>query len=121
MSRIKRRLAAIGASALIAASVVVCTPIAAQALPSGCTSFVATDGRGYAKCTTGTGYYKVGIACKPIGPFGHYGWGFTQQGNWARVGGTYQSVAKCPLGTSNWDPVGNGVYYAWIDQTAENI
>ncbi len=121
MRRRSRVLAIASISLLLGTGSVVATTAAAQALPSGCTAFVATDGRGYAKCTSGTGYYKVGIACKPVGPFGQYGFGFTHQGNWARVGGVYQSVAKCPPGTSNWSPSGNGVFYAWIDQTAENI
>lgn len=120
MSRIKRMFGAVGASALMATAILMATPSMAQALPGGCTTFVATDGRGYAHCGSGTGYYKVGIGCRPVGPFGQYGYGFTQQGNWARVGGEYYSVAKCPLGTSNWSPTG-GTFYAWIDQTAETI
>lgn len=120
MKRIKRFFVALGAALLLAVGVTVAVPAPAQALPSGCTAFVATDGRGYASCTGGTGYFKVGIACKPVGPFGHYGYAFTQQGNWARVGGTYKSVAKCPLGTSNWSPSGGG-FNAWIDQTANTI
>lgn len=120
MIRLKQALGAAGASMLIAAAVVVSTPAMAQALPSGCNTFVGTDGRGYAHCGGGTGYYKVGIACKPVGPFGQYGFGFTQQGNWARVGGEYYSVAKCPLGSSNWSPNGGG-FNAWIDKTTESI
>ncbi len=117
IARTKRALVSSGIAALMVAGMVTASPIAAQALPSNCNSYVATDGRGYAKCTGGTGYYKVGIGCKLIGPFGY---GFTRQGNWAKVGGSYQSVAKCPVGTSNWSPNG-GPFYAWIDQTAENI
>lgn len=120
ISRAKRIVSAVGASALVAVTVVLATPSMAQALPGGCNTFVGTDGRGYAHCGSGTGYYKVGIACRPIGPFGQYGYGFTQQGNWARVGGEYYSVAKCPLGTSNWSPSGGG-FNAWIDQRADRI
>lgn len=121
LKRAKRIFAAAGAAVLLTAALSVATPIAAHALPNNCNAWVGTDGRGYAKCTGGTGYYKAGIACKPIGPFGHYGYGFTAEGEWARVGGMYMSVAKCPLGTSNWSPTGSGVYNAWINRTAETI
>lgn len=123
MKRMPRVLALAGISLLLATGSVVVTTSAAQAAaaPYDCNPFVGTDMRGYAKCTKGTGYYKVGIACKSISPFGFYGWGFTQEGNWARVGGTYQSVAQCPLGTTNWSPTGSKTHYAWINRTAEKI
>ena len=96
---------------LAAVGLVVVNPTAAIAAPSNCNSWVASDGRGYAKCYGGSGEYRVGIACKGWINLGH---GFTQWGNWARVGGQYQSVAKCPTGSWNWSPSG-GSYQAWIE------
>ena len=96
----------IGASAMLVA-----TP--ANALPGSCNSYVASDGRGYARCTSGSGEYRVGIACKG---WINLGYGFTSWGNWARPGGEYQSVAKCPIGSWNWDVQGNKVYYAYLER-----
>lgn len=115
MSRFRRalRIATFLVAGVLAASglsIAVSAP--AQAVASNCTAFVGTDGAGYARCTSGSGYYRVGIACKG---WINFGYGFSQMGNWARVGGVYQSVARCPWGSWNWSPSGGG-YYAWIEK-----
>lgn len=71
----------------------------AVAQPTNCSHYVGTDRRGYAKCWAGTGYYRVGIDCAAPWTFGQP---FVQWGNWARPGGKYQSVSKCPLGAWNY-------------------
>ena len=104
MKRIKRAVIAVCSTTALVLGILIAVPIAAHAAPTNCTTFVGTDGRGYGHCTGGTGYYKVGIACRPVGPFGQYGFGFTAEGEWARVGGLYKSVAKCPLGAATGFP-----------------
>lgn len=74
-------------------------PVGAEAQPTNCSHYVGTDRRGYAKCWSGTGYYRVGIDCAAPWTFGRP---FVQWGNWARVGGQYKSVAACPLGAWNY-------------------
>ena len=105
------RVACAGAALALVGVLGVAAP--ANAAPSNCNSFVATDGRGYAKCTSGTGEYRVGIACKG---WIRLGYGFTEWGNWARPGGVYQSVAKCPIGSWNWSPSGGNTYYAFLEK-----
>lgn len=106
-----RKVAAAMVLVLMTLVLSVATPLSASAVPSGCTHWIGTDGRGYARCTSGSGYYRVGIGCAAPWTLGY---GYTQWGNWARVGGGYQSVASCPLGAWPWPT--SGTRYSYLEK-----
>lgn len=108
---LRRKLALVGVAATLATIGGLGLASPAFAAPSGCSSYIASDGRGYGRCLSGTGEYRVGIACKGIVNFGY---GFSQYGNWASPSGEYLSVAKCPTGSWNWAPSG-GSFQSWIE------
>ncbi len=70
------------------------TASAASGYPSGCNRWVATDGRAYAECTSGTVRFRVGFACKYA-----VGYAFEVTGNLVYPRAGNQSVATCPWGS----------------------
>lgn len=93
----RRVVAIMIALVIVMSGVAISSP--AEALPSGCSHWLASDGRAYARCSSGSGYYRVGLNCR--GP-GSLFYDFTHWGQWARVGsGQRESIATCPLGSGS--------------------
>ena len=64
----RRVVAILIALVVVMSGVVISSP--AEALPSGCSHWLASDGRAYARCSSGSGYYRVGLNCKgPVSLF----------------------------------------------------
>ncbi|MEV0397028.1 hypothetical protein [Polymorphospora rubra] len=87
------RLATVG---LLSAAAAVLPAAAAQAAPTGCTTY-ANLGTGYASCTGGTGEVRVVIACVSV-------WGdeTVRSGPFVPVGQT--SAVSCPSSTWSLQP-----------------
>ncbi|MGO4956239.1 hypothetical protein ACTQ49_03020 [Luteococcus sp. Sow4_B9] len=63
MKSIKKIVAATGAMLAASSALLLSSPATAEALPTGCSVTGTSDGKFVAKCTSGTGEFRLRVIC----------------------------------------------------------
>lgn len=95
MNKLKRTAAAAAVVAVLSTGLIFVGSSAANAAPGNCTKAWATDTRAYAKCTSGSGQFRVGIPCRSVWSLGY---GYSQYSSWTNV----RTTAYVSCGFGSW-------------------